>query len=116
MESKPRFNFVDPGTPPYAEIQDLEAYSPLAERYQTQLYSLTGLQDLSHETMEVYRILRYLIAEEERNAASLKLKTTEAGTTFEWLRTYPDPLVHRLIALAQHHLPQSSNQNNAVIY
>jgi hypothetical protein len=73
------------------------------------------MQELSHETIEIYCILRHLIAKEERNGPSLKPRTTEGGT-FEWLRGYPDPLVHRLIALAQYQLPQSPNQNNAIIY
>jgi hypothetical protein len=116
MESKPRFvGLVDHVIPPSPDLQSLEPISPLAERYETQLYSLTGMQELSHETIEIYRILRHLIAKEERNGPSLKPRTTEAGT-FEWLRGYPDPLVHRLIALAQYQLPQSPNQNNAIIY
>ena len=73
------------------------------------------MQERSHETIKIYRILRHLIAKEERNATSLELRTTEAGT-LEWGRIYPDPLVHLLIALAQYQLPQSSNQNNAIIY
>lgn len=116
MESKPRFvELVDHVIPPSFDLQSLEPISPLAERYETQLYSLTGMQELSHETIEIYCILRHLIAKEERNGPSLKPRTTEGGT-FEWLRGYPDPLVHRLIALAQYQLPQSPNQNNAVIY
>jgi hypothetical protein len=48
------------------------------------------MQELSHETIEIYRTLRHLIAKEDDLTGT---ETTEAGT-FEYLRKYPDPLVH----------------------
>jgi hypothetical protein len=116
MGSKPRFKFLHSDSVSSPNLHNLEPRGPLAQRYKTQLYILTGLQDLSHETIEIYCILRQLIAKEEMNAASLNVETMEAGTTFEWLRTFPDPLVHRLISLAQYQIPQSRKESNIMIY
>ncbi|KAH6712475.1 hypothetical protein BKA61DRAFT_736866 [Leptodontidium sp. MPI-SDFR-AT-0119] len=107
MNSKPRFELVSPAPDP----EDLEPCTLLGERYKTKLSNLAGIQDLSQETIEVYRILRYLIAEKEMVLGSQKMGTE---AEFESLRSYTDQLMHRLIALVQHKIPKSNQ--NAVIY
>jgi hypothetical protein len=116
MESKPRLNLLNTNTSPCPHLQDLEPRSKLAIRYEEQLYNATSLKDITKETMEVYRILRHLISEEENNVTFQKRETSEPAEKFEWLRSYPDPLVYRFIALAQYQLPQPYNQNSAVIF
>jgi hypothetical protein len=116
MELKPRFvELVDHVMPPSPDLQAWSALVRLRNDIKPSYIASQTFQDLSHETIEIYRILRHLIAKEERNATSLEPRTTEAGT-LEWLRRYPDPLVHRIIALAQYQFPQSLNLNNAIIY
>lgn len=107
MNSKPRFELVNPAPDP----EDLEPCSLLGVRYKTKLSNLTGLQDISQETIEVYRTLRYLIVKKERVLGSQKMGT---DAEFESLRSYTDQLMRRLIALAQCKIPQSNQ--NALIY
>jgi hypothetical protein len=109
MNSKPRFELVNPAP----DREDLEPCSLLAARYKTKLLNLTNLEDLSQETIEVYRNLRHLITEKERVAGSQKSRITEAE--FQSLRSYSDQLMHRLIALVQYKFPALPNQN-ALIY
>jgi hypothetical protein len=62
MESRPRFapfDFIDAETP--ARVH----YSSLAIRYQAKLFNLTGLRDLSEETIDIYWDLRNLTALKE---------------------------------------------------
>ena len=70
LTSKPRFELeLEVDNPaPDPNLEDLDRCNLICARYQTKLSNLTGLQDLSHETIKVYRILRHLIMEKERVA------------------------------------------------
>lgn len=111
LGSKPRFELVNPALG--LDLKDLEPCSLLGARYKTRLSNLTGLQDLSQEMIEVYRILRHLITNKERVAGSQKMGITEAE--FQSLQSYCTQLIYRLIALVQYKIPNSRNQN-ALVY
>jgi len=100
MGSKPRFGFVNPT--PHPDPKHWEPYSDTGLRYRTRLYNLTGLQELTEETMEVYRILRNLMAEKHR---------TKMGITKEEFESYADQLMHRLIHIVQYNGSELPNQN-----
>jgi hypothetical protein len=111
MGSKPRFdlrNLVFNGTNPGSA--DLEPCTFLALRYKSKLSSLTGLQYLAEETIEAYRMLRYLMAQKDKNSSSQKI-----GITKVEFESYSDQLMHQLIAIVQYKFPVSLNQN-AFIY
>jgi hypothetical protein len=95
------------------EIQALEPCNPIGTRYQTKLLNLTGLGDLSQETIKLYQILRHLITEKESVAGLRGLSVTEAE--FHSFQLYTFQLMHRLIALAQYETPELQNRN-ALIY
>jgi hypothetical protein len=110
IESKPRFGAVNLG--PHLDLKYSEPYSLLGVRYETKLPNLAGLQDLSQEMITVFNILRHLKSEEDRFSGVQKIEITE--TEFESLRSYTNQLIHRLIALVQHKLPESSSRNASV--
>ncbi|CZR65887.1 uncharacterized protein PAC_15787 [Phialocephala subalpina] len=113
MGLKPRFELVEPE--PYDDLPELEPLSPLLARYKSKLYNLTGLKDLSQETIEIYHILRYLITEKERIACSHK--STITREEIESMQAYTDHLLPRIIALIQYTSPDPSPSNqNARIY
>jgi hypothetical protein len=115
LGSRPRFELEldNPAADP--NLEDLERCNPICTRYQTKLSNLTGLQDLSHETIKVYRILRHLIMEKERVAGLQNIRTTY--TALEWLQLhlYSFQVMYRLTAIVRYKIPDSPNQN-ALIY
>ena len=92
--------------------KDLEPLSLLGVRYKIKLSNLTGLQDLSNETVEIWCMLRQLIAKEQRTAESQTTNFTEAEHN---CIQCPDRLVYRVLALSQCRVPDSPN-HNAVIF
>ena len=65
LGSKPRFELLNPGRLPlHPGLEFLEPCSLLGARYKARLSNLTGLPDLSHEMIEVYRILQHLISKQ----------------------------------------------------
>ena len=104
MGSKPRFGFVSPA--PHPDPADWKPYSNIGLRYRTRLCNLTGLQELAEETIEVYHILRNLMAEKHSTSSSQKM-----GITKEEFESYTDQLMHQLINIVQYKVPESPNQN-----
>jgi hypothetical protein len=100
MGSKPRFGFVNPA--PHLDPTHWETYSDTGLRYRTRLSNLTGLEELTEETMEVYRILRNLMAEKHK---------TKMAITKEEFESYADMLMHRLIHIVQYKVSEFPNQN-----
>jgi hypothetical protein len=88
----------------------LEAYSHLALRYRTKLCNLTGLTELSHETIDVYWGLRNLAA-----LVDMVFATHEFPITPLEFQTYLCRLASRLVRIVHQDVPTSSNQN-AVIF
>jgi hypothetical protein len=113
LDSKPYYGVEYMNMVIYPDLDDSRPSYDIAARYQSRLSNLTGLLDLSQETIKVYGLLRQLITEKERIAAIYKMKITEAD--FELLQQYSYHLVYRLIALVQYHIPEALNQN-AQIY
>lgn len=107
MNSKPRFKVVHSSPEP----EDLEPCSLVCLQYKAKSFNLTGLYVLDQETVEIYRILRYLIAKTERVLDSQKVGME---AEFESSRSYTDQLMHRVIALIQYKIPQPNY--NALIY
>lgn len=66
-ELQPRFAVDTPGLP-YPELEHSEPGNRIGVRYQSRMVNLTGLKDVSQETIRVYYILRYLITDKERTA------------------------------------------------
>lgn len=104
MNTKPRFELS--ALPDIQNPADWEPYSHLALRYSTKLCNLTGLPDLSQETIEVYWGLRNLTATKDLISAS----QLPAITRVEF-HSYTGRLVGRLINIVQHEIPDSPNQN-----
>jgi hypothetical protein len=84
------------GSEPYWEVEicdmaigpDLhpEHYSGIAARYQSRLSTLTGLPDLSQETIKVYSFLRHLIMDKETLAGAQEMGIDwwqSRGTSFQ---------------------------------
>jgi len=71
------------------------------------------MQNLSHEMIEIYRILQHLIAKKERVAGSQSMDIPEAD--FQALQSYCTQLMYRLIALIQYEIPEQQN-SNALIF
>jgi hypothetical protein len=84
----------------HPNLDDLEPCNLLTARYKARLSNLTGLPDISHEMIEVYRMLRHLITKRERVASSQKMEISEAD--FQSLHSYCTHLMYRLIALIQY--------------
>jgi hypothetical protein len=113
LGSKPRFELVNPiRLPLHPTLEFLEPCSLLGARYKAKLSNLTALPDLSHEMIEVYRILQHLISKKERFAASQKMDISEME--FQSLQSYCTQLMYRLIALIQYEVPSPLNQNALV--
>jgi hypothetical protein len=113
LGSKPRFELLNPGCLPlHPGLEFLEPCSLLGARYKARLSNLTGLPDLSHEMIEVYRILQHLIAKRERYAGSQKMEISEME--FQSLQSYCTQLMYRLIALIQYEIPHPLNRNAVV--
>lgn len=128
LGSKPRFELKLDSPAPDPNPEDLKHCNLICTRYQTKLSNLTGLQDLSQETLKVYRILRHLIMEKERVAGLQNIGiintryqwlqlhgTTNTGSQWLQLHLYSFLLMHQLIALVQYKIADSTNQN-ALIY
>ena len=71
------------------------------------------MPNLSHEMIEVYRLLQHLIAKKERVAGSQSMDIPEAD--FQALQSYCTQLMYRLIALIQYEIPDPLN-TNALIF
>ena len=114
LGSKPRFELeLELNNPaPDPDLENLEPSNLIGTRYQTKLSNLTGLRDLSQETIKVYCILRHLITEKERTASLQNMKIT--NTEFELLQLYSFRLMYRLIALVQYEIHDSLNQNTLI--
>ena len=104
MGSTPRFGFVNPA--PHPDPPYWKSYNDTRIRYRTRLSNLTGFQGLAEETVEVYRILRNLMAEKSPISGSQKM-----GITKEEFESYADQLMYRLIHIVQYKVPGSPNQN-----
>jgi hypothetical protein len=104
MNTKPRFELA--ALPPQQDPADWEAYSYLALRYTTKLCNLTGLIDLSQETIEVYWGLHNLAALKDLIFASDKSTITRLE-----FHSYVSRLVNRLVNIVQYDIPNSLNQN-----
>lgn len=104
MNTKPRFEFA--ALPALQNPADWEPYSHLALRYSTKLCNLTGLPDLSQETIEVYWGLRNLTATKDLISASQKRTIRRLE-----FHSCTGRLVRRLIDIVQHEIPDSSNEN-----
>jgi hypothetical protein len=107
MGSKPRFGLVN-----LAPGQILAAWGPFTSldlRYKTKLYNLTGLEYLSDETVDIYRILRQLVAEIDRPH-----RFSGEGMTKAEFQEYSHQLMRRVVDLIQYK-PEPSNPN-ALIY
>jgi hypothetical protein len=106
---KPRFEIVSPTI--YADPEDLT----IGARYKTKLSNMTGLKELSQETIEVFSLLRHLLTEKEKVAAIQGSEITDAE--FQSLELYSHHLIHRLIALVQYENSNSSKpRQNALIF
>jgi hypothetical protein len=102
--TKPRFGLVDAA--PRPDPAHWESYGGTALRYRTRLSNLTGLQELAEETIDVYRILRNLIAEKYKTSSSQEMRIRK-----EEFELHVDQLTHRLINIVQYKFPKSPNQN-----
>ncbi|KAE9380996.1 hypothetical protein N431DRAFT_477794 [Stipitochalara longipes BDJ] len=110
LGAKPRFERLNPARLPlHPGLEFLEPCSLLATRYKERLSSLTGLPGLNHEMIEVYRLLKHLIAKKERIAAAQSIDIPEAE--FQALQSYCTQLMYRLIALIQYEVPDLLNPN-----
>jgi len=108
---QPRFGLGTPGLP-YPDLEHSEPGNHIGARYQRRMFNLTGLQDISQETIRVYYILRHLITDKERAAGLQERGITDAD--FQTLQLYFFHLKYRLIALAQYKIPEVSNQNSLI--
>jgi hypothetical protein len=109
---QPRFGLNSPNLP-YPDLEHSEPGNRIGARYQNRLFNLTGLQDISQETIRVYYILRHLITDKEPTAGLQEMGITDAD--FQTLQLYSFHLMYRLLALAQYKVPEVSN-HNALIY
>jgi hypothetical protein len=106
---KPRFEIVSPAL--YTDPKDLV----LGAQYKTKLSNMTGLKELSQDTVEVFCMLRYLLTEKEKVAAQQGSEIMDAE--FQSLELYSHHLMHRLIALVQYKNPNFSKRSqNALIF
>jgi hypothetical protein len=94
------------------DLRILEPCNPIGTRYQRKLSNLTGLRDLSQETIEVYCLLRHLITEREKAAGLQGLGITD--TEFHSFQLFTFRVMHRLIALTQYEIPDSENRNTLI--
>jgi hypothetical protein len=108
---KPRFQYVLQASSDI-DHEDLEPPSLLGLRYKIKLSNLTGLQDQSQEAVDIWRMLRHLVAKEQRMEESTTTNFTEAKP--KCIKS-PDQLVYRVLALYQRPATQSLN-HNAVIF
>jgi hypothetical protein len=104
MNTRPRFDLA--ALPPQQDPADWEAYSYLAQRYAKKLCNLTGLIDLSQETIEAYWGLHNLAALKDLIFASHKSTITRLE-----FHSYVGRLVCRLANIVQYDIPYSPNQN-----
>ncbi|KAN0090582.1 hypothetical protein V8E51_019161 [Hyaloscypha variabilis] len=112
------------GSEPYweVEIRDMatgpdlhpEHYSGIAARYQSRLSTLTGLPDLSQETIKVYSFLRHLIMDKETLAGVQEMGIAEAD--FQFLQNFSFYVAYRLVAITRHQLPETTNRKAVLIY
>lgn len=107
---EPRFEHDNP--PPHYDLEDFETGNWIGARYQSKMFNLTGLQELSQETIRAYRDLRRLVVDKERVAGKLGMGITDAD--FLSLQLYCFQLLYRLIGLVRYHVPESNP--NALIY
>jgi len=113
MGTKPRFDLFNTGAS-FSEPDYWESYSPLLLRYKFKLSNLTGLSDLSEETVDCYRLLRNLVTEKgkcDKPGGGL-LSMGIAKADFE---ACSHQLMRRLIGISQYKpSPESSNQNTGI--
>jgi hypothetical protein len=112
MGFKPHFQFELINATPDLELEDFEPNDLIRSRYKTRLSNLTGLQDRSQETMNVYCALRHLINEREKAAGVKGLAIT--NPEYQLLQLYSLRLMYRLIALTQHKTSDLPNQNSVI--
>jgi hypothetical protein len=105
MGSKPRFRGNDIGD--HADPAGWKSYSDIGLRYKIRLSNLTGLEDLAEEVIEVYHILRHLVAEMNYQGQDAQ-KSTVSKEEFD---LYAEQLMHRLIDILQNKALESPNQN-----
>jgi len=106
MGSKPRFS--DKDDTPYANPADWKAFSDIGLRYRIRLSNLTGLEDLAQEIVEIYHILRHLIAEMQYREEA---QTQNPRISKEDFELYTEQLMHRLINLVQYKTSDPINQD-----
>jgi hypothetical protein len=99
-----RLRFKIAHTDPHPNLDTL-----LGARYKTKLSNLTGLQDLSQETVEVYAMLRHLIMEKEKVLAAQGSKVTDEE--FDLFLSYSQRLMQGFTALIQFSNPPKPGRN-----
>jgi len=106
METQPRF------LPPGIDYEERKSYwdlfSPLALLYEAKLFHLTGVRDLSKETMEVYWDMRDLTGQKE--VAIHSKHRVEILSYSDMV----ERLVRRIIALVQSEGLKSLNHNSSI--
>ncbi|KAE9370932.1 hypothetical protein N431DRAFT_343131 [Stipitochalara longipes BDJ] len=100
MGSKPRFGGNDTG--PYPDPAGWKTSSDIGLRYKIRLSNLTGLDDLAEETIEIYHILRHLIAAIHHSHLRISKDDFEV---------YSEQLTRRLLNIVQNKALEPPNPN-----
>jgi hypothetical protein len=113
MGSKPWYQDELDNPALYPDLKDLKpSTKEIGAQYLIRLSNLTGLQDLSQETIKVYGLLYHLITKKERAAALWSNGVTDAE--HQSFQLYSFRIMYRLIALVQYEFTSSSR--NTLIY
>ncbi|KAE9382069.1 hypothetical protein N431DRAFT_440857 [Stipitochalara longipes BDJ] len=113
LDTKPRFHLINTELI-LSEPEHWGVYNRLVIQYKIKLSNLTGLPDLSKETIECYRILRNLIIEKtkcDKPGASL----LSMGITKAKFEAYSNELLYRLTNIVRYKVPRSSNLNPGIL-
>ncbi|KAE9362796.1 hypothetical protein N431DRAFT_357902, partial [Stipitochalara longipes BDJ] len=110
LDTKPRFKYLNQSSHP--DFKKPESNSISGLRYKKKLFNLTGFQDLSQETTEIFDELNELIAKKVKVLKLNKMDATEED--IQNLRIYIGRFIHRLIALAQYKVLDIQNQNSLI--